>query len=221
MALSTGKVAGLLGAVLLIALLAFSAGFLLGLDTAAGLRSTPDTAANAGIRDPAAGSGGPPAPASAGDDDTASPAAGTANGVADAPGGSAGGDPGSANGAGEAGEESGDHGGDAGGDAGGSDSSDAPGGDGAAAVPGYQVLAGVHAVAARADAMAQRLALAGFAAQVVALDDPGGPWFRVVVGGFDSLARAREAAMQIRTELGVDALVGPPPPQAANADADG
>jgi len=217
MALSTGKVAGLLGAVLLIALLAFSAGFLLGLDTASGLRATPDAPAAAGPVDPAAGSGAPPAPASAGDGDTASPAAGTGNGAADAAGGSAGGDPGRANGDGEAGED----GGDAGGDAGGADSSDAPDGEGAAAVPGYRVLAGVHAVAARADAVAQRLTLAGFAAQVVALDDPGGPWFRVVVGGFDSLARAREAAMQIRTELGVDALVGPPPPQAANADADG
>ncbi|MDZ7714386.1 MAG: SPOR domain-containing protein [Rhodovibrio sp.] len=98
---------------------------------------------------------------------------------------------------------------------------DGGGGRDAAAVPGYQVLAGVHAVAARADAVARRLAQAGFDAQVVKLDDPGGPWFRVVVGGFDSLPRAREAAMQIRTEVGVDALVGPPPPQAANADPDG
>jgi hypothetical protein len=217
MALSTGKLVGLLGAVLLIALLAFSAGFLLGLDTAAGLRSTPDPATNAGTRDPTAGSGAPAAPASDGDGDTASPAAGTGNGAADAAGGPAGGDRGRANGDGEAGDESGDDGG----DAGGADSSDAAGGEGAAAVPGYRVLAGVHAVAARADAVAQRLTLAGFAAQVVALDEPGAPWFRVVVGGFDSLARAREAAMQIRTELGVDALVGPPPPQAANADADG
>lgn len=219
MALSTGKLAGLLGAVLLIALLAFAAGFLLGLDTATGPRSTPDDAAAAGPGDPAAGSGAPAAAPSAGDGDTTEPAAGT---PADAAGGGAaagqaGGDPGGANDDGDAGDEPGD-GGDDGGDDGGGD---AEGGDGAAAVPGYQVLAGVHAVAARADAVTQRLTQAGFAAQVVALDDPGGPWFRVVVGGFDSLPRAREAAMQIRTELGVDALVGPPPAQAANADPDG
>jgi hypothetical protein len=220
MALSTGKLAGLLGAVLLIALLAFAAGFLLGLDTATGPRSTPDDAAAAGPGDPAAGSGAPAAAPSAGDGDTTEPAAGTpadaAAGGAPAGGGAAagqaGGDPGGANDDGDAGGEPGD---------GGDDSGDAEGGDGAAAVPGYQVLAGVHAVAARADAVTQRLTQAGFAAQVVALDDPAGPWFRVVVGGFDSLARAREAAMQIRTELGVDALVGPPPAQAANADPDG
>ena len=219
MALSTGKLAGLLGAVLLIALLAFAAGFLLGFDTATGLRSTPDDAAAAGPGDPAAGSGAPAA-ASAGDGDATQPGAGTpvddAGGGAPAGGraaaGQAGSDPGGAKDDGDAGDEPG-HGGEDGGDA--------EGGDGAAAVPGYQVLAGVHAVAARADAVTQRLTQAGFAAQVVALDDPGGRWFRVVVGGFDSLARAREAAMQIRTELGVDALVGAPPAQAANADPDG
>ena len=54
---------------------------------------------------------------------------------------------------------------------------------------------------------------------LVALQAADGPWFQVVVGGFASLARAREAAMQIRTELGIDALVGPPSAQAANAEA--
>ena len=202
MGLSTGKVAGLLGAVLLIALLGFTAGFLLGLDTAAYLRPASDSGAGAGNGDPAAASGAPVAPRSADDGDTPSPAG--ANGG------------GSAEGADAADKSVGDSGDD--GD-GGTDGKSAR--DGAAAVPGYQVLAGVHAVSVEADAVARRLTQAGFDAQVVKLDDPEGPWFRVVVGGFDSLPQAREAAMQILTELGVDALVGPPPPQAANADPDG
>jgi len=218
MGLSTAKVAGLLGAVLLIALLAFTAGFLLGLDTAADLRPASDSGAGAANGDPAAASGAPAATRSADDGDTASPAADAAGAdAAGADGDGADGD----------GADAGDGQGDTGGANGDGNAGDAPGddgdggGDGAAAVPGYQVLAGVHAVAARADAVARRLTQAGFEAQVVKLDDPGGTWFRVVVGGFDSLPRAREAAMQIRTEVGVDALVGPPPPQAANADPDG
>jgi hypothetical protein len=218
MALSTGKVAGLLAAVLVIALLAFAAGFLLGLSTAHDLSGTRTVApADAG---PAVGreAGGQTAADSNGaDDDRAdgdgatggNGAAGqTVNGGAqpdgvgavNGPGDGSGSKDGADAGAGDAGK---------GGDR---------GGQGANAPAGYQVLAGAHAVEARAHAVARRLSDRGFAAQVVALQAVDGPWFRVVVGGFDSLAAAREAAMQVRTEVGIDVLVAPPQPQAANAE---
>ncbi|MBK1667154.1 hypothetical protein CKO28_03730 [Rhodovibrio sodomensis] len=207
MALSHGKIAGLLGAVLLIALLAFAAGFLLGLSTAADLG---DTAQDAGS--------------------ASSPAvAAVPDGRADGDAGAAGAGPKAPDGAAASHDT-------AAGNDGASASPSAPADDtepdgpgapepgGGAAVDagptGYSVQAGEHAVAARATAAANRLIAAGFAARVVQLGSPDGPWFRVVVDGFDSRARAAEAAMQIRTELGVDALIAPPPAQAANAGAD-
>jgi hypothetical protein len=233
MALSTGKVAGLLAAVLAIALLAFAAGFLLGLSTAHDLSGTRAGApAGESSNGTGAAAGGATAPGdSAGGDGAAGNRTAGSGGAqpdavgsdgsdaADGPsddkaGADGGGDGGSAAGGGNGGDGGADGDGD-----GGADAADAQGdADGGAAAPaGYQVLAGAHAVEARAHAVARRLSDRGFTAQVVALPAADGPWFRVVLGGYDSLAAAREAAMQVRTEVGLDTLVAPPQPQAANA----
>ena len=238
MALSNGKIVGLLGAVLLIALLAFAAGFLLGLSTAADLGQSasaraPGNAATTGSGATGSGETGSGATGSGATGSGATGSGATGSGgsgsdasgdlpAAPAPSAAA---SGSEDAGGADGSPAAEAGSGAGGDGAAEDDSRAPsGGDGqAGAVPaaGYRVLAGEHAVEAPAAAAARRLTDHGFAAEVVALEAADGPWFQVVVGGFASLARAREAAMQIRTELGVDALVGPPSAQAANAEAGG
>jgi hypothetical protein len=218
MALSNGKIAGLLGAVLLIALLAFAAGFLLGLSSAAGLRGSAASGAPANAVAPdaaAAGSGGVAGADGRDGSDAAAPAS--------APNGGDGPDAAAPDGSGDEGAPAAEgEGASGGGQADGGQADGGPGEDGGGGqAPGYSVLAGEHAVEARAAAAAKRLTDGGFAAEVVALEAANGPWFQVVVGGFGSLQLAREAAMQIRTEIGVDGLVGLPPAQAANADPGG
>lgn len=88
----------------------------------------------------------------------------------------------------------------------------APAAEGAAA-PGkgrFEVQAAAYRERGKAEQMAQRLASLGFSPKVAMKELPArGQWFRVIVDGFESRAKAQEAADRLAEKVGLKCVIRP------------
>lgn len=66
----------------------------------------------------------------------------------------------------------------------------------------YEIQAGAYRERKKAEQLVQKISSPGFPARVVTKELPGkGRWFRVIVGGFESQAKAHEAADKLAGKI--------------------
>ncbi|MBU4074350.1 MAG: SPOR domain-containing protein [Proteobacteria bacterium] len=75
----------------------------------------------------------------------------------------------------------------------------------------YEIQAGAYRERKKAEQLVQKISSPGFSARVVTKELPGkGRWFRVIVGGFESRAKAHEAADKLAGKIsGLKCVIRP------------
>jgi cell division protein FtsN len=75
----------------------------------------------------------------------------------------------------------------------------------------YEIQAGAYRETKKAEQLVQKISSLGFSVRVVTKELPGkGRWFRVIVGGFESRAKAREAADKLAGKIsGLKCVIRP------------